>query len=215
MSLRFARAARSSTARRSTLGRRVGGGSDQALAEAGAATEVLLTILRAELNGLEAGRHEAEAREAAWAQEQHKQNTIVQTLQANVWKATRARVPASMEEAIEAALSVAKAEWEATRAKERRSHEEQMAAAVTAARVEAAEQANRDISAAAIGGGQGATQPPPPSNSKANGGALDEKSLREQLDRLHQLHLEQSKACLLYTSPSPRDRQKSRMPSSA
>ena len=27
--------------------------------------------------------------------------------------------------------------------------------------------------------------------------------------------LEQAKACLLYTSPSPRDRQKSRMPSSA
>jgi len=29
------------------------------------------------------------------------------------------------------------------------------------------------------------------------------------------LLLEQLKSCLLYTSPSPRDRQKSRMPSSA
>ena len=29
------------------------------------------------------------------------------------------------------------------------------------------------------------------------------------------LHLEQNLVCLLYTSPSPRDRQKSRMPSSA
>ena len=30
-----------------------------------------------------------------------------------------------------------------------------------------------------------------------------------------QAHLEQAEICLLYTSPSPRDRQKSRMPSSA
>ena len=30
-----------------------------------------------------------------------------------------------------------------------------------------------------------------------------------------ELYLEESKSCLLYTSPSPRDRQKSRMPSSA
>ena len=30
-----------------------------------------------------------------------------------------------------------------------------------------------------------------------------------------QLHLPEGKPCLLYTSPSPRDRQKSRMPSSA
>ena len=37
------------------------------------------------------------------------------------------------------------------------------------------------------------------------------------LNALEQLETikEQSKTCLLYTSPSPRDRQKSRMPSSA
>ena len=34
-------------------------------------------------------------------------------------------------------------------------------------------------------------------------------------DNVAGLHLERSDACLLYTSPSPRDRQKSRMPSSA
>ena len=32
---------------------------------------------------------------------------------------------------------------------------------------------------------------------------------------LNNVDLEQFKGCLLYTSPSPRDRQKSRMPSSA
>ena len=36
------------------------------------------------------------------------------------------------------------------------------------------------------------------------------RSLSFQLDPIHA-----SKTCLLYTSPSPRDRQKSRMPSSA
>ena len=36
---------------------------------------------------------------------------------------------------------------------------------------------------------------------------------REEFAR--ELSLEQGKPCLLYTSPSPRDRQKSRMPSSA
>ena len=34
-------------------------------------------------------------------------------------------------------------------------------------------------------------------------------------EKLFGYHLEQGKDCLLYTSPSPRDRQKSRMPSSA
>ena len=38
-------------------------------------------------------------------------------------------------------------------------------------------------------------------------GALTSKLLNSKISRLH--------ACLLYTSPSPRDRQKSRMPSSA
>ena len=44
---------------------------------------------------------------------------------------------------------------------------------------------------------------------------LDERpELRIELDNLNPL-LAQAKGCLLYTSPSPRDRQKSRMPSSA
>ena len=39
--------------------------------------------------------------------------------------------------------------------------------------------------------------------------------LLKQNNEFKELMLEQSKYCLLYTSPSPRDRQKSRMPSSA
>ena len=46
-----------------------------------------------------------------------------------------------------------------------------------------------------------------------------ENNLTVQRGRLDQrsanIDLNQSKICLLYTSPSPRDRQKSRMPSSA
>ena len=37
----------------------------------------------------------------------------------------------------------------------------------------------------------------------------------ERRERSIQRHLDRGKICLLYTSPSPRDRQKSRMPSSA
>ena len=36
-----------------------------------------------------------------------------------------------------------------------------------------------------------------------------------QIKVLKQLNLDVAEGCLLYTSPSPRDRQKSRMPSSA
>ena len=43
---------------------------------------------------------------------------------------------------------------------------------------------------------------------------LDKKILKKIEDKLN-LSDYQSKCCLLYTSPSPRDRQKSRMPSSA
>ena len=45
----------------------------------------------------------------------------------------------------------------------------------------------------------------------------DKRKIEEECEKLEiQLHdLEQSDPCLLYTSPSPRDRQKSRMPSSA
>ena len=42
--------------------------------------------------------------------------------------------------------------------------------------------------------------------------ALDLDAIQAELDRRKP---GQSKICLLYTSPSPRDRQKSRMPSSA
>ena len=48
-----------------------------------------------------------------------------------------------------------------------------------------------------------------------------EKSIRDTRDQLLELKLRkqtgqvENTACLLYTSPSPRDRQKSRMPSSA
>ena len=43
------------------------------------------------------------------------------------------------------------------------------------------------------------------------------KYLDKGSERTHELAMfqEQCKLCLLYTSPSPRDRQKSRMPSSA
>ena len=176
------RAARLPVGRRSAARWR---GSDQA-------TEVLLSILRAELNTLEAGRHEAEAREAAGAGAAQAEHDRADAAGECVEGDARAR----------AGLDGGGHRGGAQRgeggvggdARQGGSHTRSRWRAVTAARVEAAEQANRDILAAAVGGGQGATQPPPPSNSKANGGALDEKSLREQLDRLHQLHLEQSKA---------------------
>ena len=40
-------------------------------------------------------------------------------------------------------------------------------------------------------------------------------AVREEADRINQLFCRYAGVCLLYTSPSPRDRQKSRMPSSA
>ena len=45
----------------------------------------------------------------------------------------------------------------------------------------------------------------------------ENKFVKEQIDKLKEevTNLEMSDICLLYTSPSPRDRQKSRMPSSA
>ena len=45
--------------------------------------------------------------------------------------------------------------------------------------------------------------------------ALDVSIQAQILNLLRKLQLERDMACLLYTSPSPRDRQKSRMPSSA
>ena len=45
--------------------------------------------------------------------------------------------------------------------------------------------------------------------------SLGEDDLKVLLDSLKELEKVQSHDCLLYTSPSPRDRQKSRMPSSA
>ena len=46
----------------------------------------------------------------------------------------------------------------------------------------------------------------------AGQGSLTEDNIRDTLREVRKALLE---ACLLYTSPSPRDRQKSRMPSSA
>ena len=45
--------------------------------------------------------------------------------------------------------------------------------------------------------------------------ALKEKYINALVDSMSTEDLQQYVACLLYTSPSPRDRQKSRMPSSA
>ena len=44
-----------------------------------------------------------------------------------------------------------------------------------------------------------------------NGGGLSRKAIMSEIDK----SLARLETCLLYTSPSPRDRQKSRMPSSA
>ena len=41
------------------------------------------------------------------------------------------------------------------------------------------------------------------------------KKVSKGLDKASKLHKQQSNICLLYTSPSPRDRTRSRMPSSA
>ena len=43
----------------------------------------------------------------------------------------------------------------------------------------------------------------------------EELSIQQLRNFVRQTSLENPKICLLYTSPSPRDRQKSRMPSSA
>ena len=53
-------------------------------------------------------------------------------------------------------------------------------------------------------------------NWKMNVNHLDAVTLVQDLGQaLAEAGYDKSKACLLYTSPSPRDRQKSRMPSSA
>ena len=49
-------------------------------------------------------------------------------------------------------------------------------------------------------------------NSEPRRWLEQQEGLRRRADSAHRNHFE---ACLLYTSPSPRDRQKSRMPSSA
>ena len=51
---------------------------------------------------------------------------------------------------------------------------------------------------------------PIPSTDAGNGEAASVKAFKDKLGRLGHFY-----TCLLYTSPSPRDRQKSRMPSSA
>ena len=55
----------------------------------------------------------------------------------------------------------------------------------------------------------------PDDDSPANLILLDAFKDRPEFPELRKEALEQYRYCLLYTSPSPRDRQKSRMPSSA
>ena len=45
--------------------------------------------------------------------------------------------------------------------------------------------------------------------------AEDPQKMLDQMVRDYTNNIAEAEACLLYTSPSPRDRQKSRMPSSA
>ena len=53
-------------------------------------------------------------------------------------------------------------------------------------------------------------------NAKRQMDRLEEDYRRERISRReYERRREQIESCLLYTSPSPRDRQKSRMPSSA
>ena len=53
-------------------------------------------------------------------------------------------------------------------------------------------------------------------NLEINGGEEMKKFLENQFDiRLENLLISKNSSCLLYTSPSPRDRSVSRMPSSA
>ena len=47
------------------------------------------------------------------------------------------------------------------------------------------------------------------------GDSKDRKTSIKIIKKEEELRVEEGKSCLLYTSPSPRDRQKSRMPSSA
>ena len=178
VALRFSRAR--SSVRRSTLGRRT------PLATEHAYSEAALGIMRRELEDAETLGHSAMAERQTLQESQKKASAAVEALQASVWKATRARVPASMEEAVEAALQAAKVDWEAERFKERQQHEEKLAAAVTAAKVEAAAQANLAIAGAPMTLGAIA--------NPSLGGTVDEKSLRDQLERLHKLHLEQTKS---------------------
>eukprot|EP01017_Pseudomicrothorax_dubius_P050676 TRINITY_DN9635_c0_g1_i3.p2 TRINITY_DN9635_c0_g1~~TRINITY_DN9635_c0_g1_i3.p2 ORF type:complete len:154 (+),score=30.43 TRINITY_DN9635_c0_g1_i3:58-519(+) len=55
----------------------------------------------------------------------------------------------------------------------------------------------------------------PPNENESDSTSSDEEDLRAERMKKALLGLKHSKGCLLYTSPSPRDRQKSRMPSSA
>ena len=56
---------------------------------------------------------------------------------------------------------------------------------------------------------------PVPSELKIVAGRVGEDTDPEQIDLVAKEEANKAKFCLLYTSPSPRDRQKSRMPSSA
>ena len=192
VALRMARGARSagSGVREEAQRRRM---ADQAAADA------TVELLRIELRLAE----EEGAAAVATAEESHEAQrqaaAAVHTLQTSVWKATRSRVPAGMDEAIEAAVGTARAEWETKAQEERQQLEARLQDAVKVARVEAAEQANAAIVAAEAGGGQLGSGGVASSVGGAGvagsvTGAVDERPLREQLEKLHKLHLEQTKA---------------------
>ena len=52
-------------------------------------------------------------------------------------------------------------------------------------------------------------------NTETNEQYMDTETTPEEIDTHDTYEAENHMSCLLYTSPSPRDRQKSRMPSSA
>ena len=180
VALRMARGARSSM-RRSTLGGR------RNAAQHEAQTDAVINILISEVQAMEESSEEAATQAEAEREKSLRAAASVATLQASVWKATKARIPATTAEAVDAALADAKIEWEKQRFAEQKEFEERMRQAISDVKVEAAEQANLAIIAANAGGNRiGSTG--------LMSGTVDERSLREQLEKLHTLHLEQTKA---------------------
>ena len=160
--------------------------------EDNAVTDAAISLLRMEIKNAEDDQASAASAMEKSYVGQRTAAAAMHSLQASVWKATRSRVPAAMEEALEAAVGGVRAEWEAKLEEERRQWENRMKEAVTAARVETAGQANLAILVAEAAGaskdesGEG--------GGASGGGGMDERTLREQLEKLHKMHVEQTKA---------------------